>query len=225
MGAAAGVFAWAVRGRSCTWLAPSGWKGPRGRKALALTFDDGPSESTPAVLELLARYNARATFFMVGANVERLPHIARAVAEAGHEIGNHSYSHSRFDFRARQFMRVDLEDAQLAIRNACGVTPRLFRAPYGVRWFGLGAVQQELGLNGVMWSAIGLDWKLPAQGVAKRLAGGAKNGAIFCLHDGREKQPAPDVSATTGALAILLPQLRSQGYGLVAVSELLGQRS
>ncbi len=224
-GAAAGAFAWAVRGRSSSLLAPSVWKGPRSRRAIALTFDDGPSESTPRVLELLAAHNARATFFMCGANVTRLPGIARQAANDGHEIGNHSYSHSRFDFRAREFMRVDIDDAQQAISAACGVTPTLFRAPYGVRWFGLGAVQRELGLTGVMWSTIGRDWKLPPEQVAKRLLSAASNGAIFCLHDGREKLENPDVSATVGALATLLPELRQKGFELVTVSELLKLRS
>ena len=221
VGAAACVVAWAVRGKSSSLLAPSVWKGPRSRRAIALTFDDGPSESTPRILELLADHNARATFFMCGANAARLPAIARLAAEAGHEIGNHSYHHSRFDFRAREFMHVDMEDAQRAIAAAAGVTPVLFRAPYGVRWFGLGAVQRELGLTGVMWIAIGLDWKLPPEKVAKRLLASARNGAIFCLHDGREKVENPDVKSTLGALAILLPALRKKGFDLVTVTELL----
>lgn len=219
--AAAGGLAWAVRGKSSSLLAPSVWKGPRSRRAIALTFDDGPSESTPRILELLADHNARATFFMCGANAARLPAIARQAAEAGHEIGNHGYHHSRFDFRAREFMRVDMQDAQQVISAASGVTPVLFRAPYGVRWFGLGAVQRELGLTGVMWSAIGLDWKLPPEKVAKRLLASARNGAIFCLHDGREKVENPDVKSTLGALAILLPELRKKGFDLVTVTELL----
>jgi peptidoglycan-N-acetylglucosamine deacetylase len=221
IGATAGALAWAVRGKSSSLLAPSVWKGPRSGRAIALTFDDGPSESTPRILELLAAHNARATFFMCGANAARLPAIARQVAAAGHEIGNHSFCHSRFDFRAREFMRVDIDDAQQAIAAAAGVTPSLFRAPYGVRWFGLGAVQRELGLTGVMWSVIGLDWKLPPERVSKRLLAAASNGAIFCLHDGREKLQDPDVSATTGALTTLLPALRTKGFDLVTVSELL----
>ena len=221
IGAAAGVLAWAVRGKSSSLLAPSVWRGPQSRRAIALTFDDGPSESTPRILELLAVHNARATFFMCGANAARLPAIARQAAEAGHEIGNHGYQHSRFDFRAREFMRADMEDAQRAIAAAAGVTPVLFRAPYGVRWFGLGWVQRALGLTGVMWSAIGLDWKLPPEKVAKRLLSAAGNGAIFCLHDGRGKVQNPDVDATLGALAILIPELRKKGFELVTVTELL----
>src|SRR5437868_1772723 len=91
--AAATFMAWAVRGRSSAVFAPSVWRGPGTRRAIALTFDDGPSESTPAILEILAQYKAPATFFLCGANVDRLPAIAREIAAAGNEIGNHSYLH------------------------------------------------------------------------------------------------------------------------------------
>ena len=91
--AAAGFMAWAVRGRASSVFGPSVWRGARGRRAIALTFDDGPSEGTPRILELLALHKVPATFFQCGANVERLPAIARAVRDAGHEIGNHSHSH------------------------------------------------------------------------------------------------------------------------------------
>ena len=86
-------MAWAVRGRSASVFGRSLWRGPRHRRALALTFDDGPAESTPDILEILSAHQVPATFFQCGANVDRLPHIAREVAARGHEIGNHSYSH------------------------------------------------------------------------------------------------------------------------------------
>jgi peptidoglycan/xylan/chitin deacetylase (PgdA/CDA1 family) len=92
-GAASSFMAWAVRGRSASVFGRSVWRGPRGRRALALTFDDGPGESTPDILEILAEHHVPATFFQCGANVDRLPQIAREVAARGHEIGNHSYSH------------------------------------------------------------------------------------------------------------------------------------
>src|SRR5689334_496516 len=91
---ASAALAYGVRSPRSRWLAPSVYKGCGDRPSIALTFDDGPSESTPEVLETLARYGARATFFQCGNNVRRLPSIARQVIEAGHEIGNHSYSHS-----------------------------------------------------------------------------------------------------------------------------------
>ena len=97
-GGAAGFMSWAVRGKSSAVFGPSVWRGNPSRKTVALTFDDGPSEGTGQILDILARYNAPATFFQIGANVDRLPEVARAVAQAGHAIGNHSYSHPLFCF-------------------------------------------------------------------------------------------------------------------------------
>src|SRR5215472_3040915 len=101
---AGGLMAYGVRGRSATLFAPSVYRGPASRRSIALTFDDGPSESTPELLRLLAEHNVLATFFECGASVERLPEIAREVAGRGHEVGNHSYSHPRFYFRSTAFI-------------------------------------------------------------------------------------------------------------------------
>ena len=119
--ASAGIAAWAVRGRSADWLADSVWRGPEDRKAVALSFDDGPSESTEKILELLACFGAKATFFQIGRNVDRLPHVTRRVIEAGCEVANHSYSHTRFDFTSPAFQLEELRKTQRAIEIACGV--------------------------------------------------------------------------------------------------------
>lgn len=219
--AAGGVMAWAVRAPQSTLLAPSVWHGPRNRKAVALTFDDGPSESTPEVLSLLAEHQAKATFFVIGTNVERLPDIARRIATAGHEIGNHTYTHSPLYLRHAQFIADELGLCQQAVWNAAGVAPDYFRAPYGCRWFGLRAAQQAYQLQGAMWSAIALDWKLPGTAIARRLKKAARNGAILCLHDGRERRQQPDIRSTLEATRLLLPQLQAEGYDLVTISDLL----
>jgi peptidoglycan/xylan/chitin deacetylase (PgdA/CDA1 family) len=141
----------------------------RDRPSIALTFDDGPSESTPQLLELLEKARAPATFFMCGAGVRRLPDVARQVVRAGHEIGNHSDSHARLYLRSARFIEEQIVRAQQSISEATGVEPLLFRAPYGVRWFGLRQVQRQLGLVGVMWTGNGLDWKLSAEAIVRRL--------------------------------------------------------
>src|ERR1022692_3796925 len=120
---AAGSFlAWAVRGRSSAVFGPSLWRADPARPAVALTFDDGPSESTPQLLEILRRYKVPATFFHCGANVERLPSVAREVAAAGHSIGNHSQTHPLFCFRSPGFIEQELRRAQEAIQSHTGVT-------------------------------------------------------------------------------------------------------
>ncbi len=218
---AAGFLAWAVRGRSAAVFGPSTWRGPRDRPLLALTFDDGPSEGTPAILEVLRRYGVPATFFQVGANVDRLPGIARAVRDAGHEIGNHSYSHPLFCFRSTGFMESDLRRAQEAIGRHTGAQPIWFRAPFGVRWFGLGTAQRRLGLGGVMWTAIGYDWSLGVEEVVERILRKISKGAILCLHDGRELQVRPDTGVTLEAIQRLIPRLLDQGYRFETISRLL----
>lgn len=219
--AAGGLLAHAVRGRSSTVFGPSVYRGDRTRPAIALTFDDGPSESTPALLEILARHEVRATFFMCGRNVERLPGIARSVAAAGHEIGNHTDSHPRLDFCSRDFIYRELVEAQEKILRHTGVTPRLFRAPYGVRWFGLKSAQQRLGLLGVMWGTIGHDWKWPAARIAKLFLHHARPGHIFCLHDGRETKTAPNIGATLAAVEAIIPALKERGLRFETVSQIL----
>ena len=218
---AGGVLAYGVRGRSARLLAPSVHCGPRTRRAIALTFDDGPSPATPRLLDLLARYDAKATFFQCGMHVRRLPNITRMLVEQGHEAGNHTDTHPLLCFRSPGFMRQELQATQQAIAEASGVRPVLFRAPYGVRWFGMGAVQRRLGLLGVMWTTIALDWKLSTEAITARLLRQAENGAIFCLHDGRERQHNPDITSTLQAVERLLPILREQGYRLETVSQLL----
>ena len=219
--AAAGFMAWAVRGRASSVFGPSVWRGPRDRRAVALTFDDGPSEGTPKILEILARYNAPATFFPCGANVERLPAVAREVRQAGHLIGNHSHSHPLFCFHSPRAIEADLARAQRAIEDHTGVRPAWFRAPFGVRWFGMRRAQARLNLAGVMWTAIGYDWKLEPEAIVKRMAAAVSNGAILCLHDGRELRAKPDIGATVEAVRRLVPLLLDRGYKLETVSRLL----
>ncbi|MBM3746180.1 MAG: polysaccharide deacetylase family protein [Acidobacteria bacterium] len=219
--AAAGVMAYGVRGRSARLFGRSVWRGPADRPALALTFDDGPSESTLELLALLDRHQVRATFFQCGQNVERLPAVAREVAARGHQIGNHSHSHPRFWLRSGRFLYQELARAQDTIEAATGARPTLFRAPCGTRWPGLAGAQQRLGLLGVMWTVLGRDWALPAEAIALRLIRGARNGAILCLHDGCEVRPQPDVRPMLEAAGRLIPELRARGFRFETVSELL----
>ena len=218
---AAGVLAWAVRGRSSTLLSPGVWRGPGRRKELAFTFDDGPSEATPALLELLARHSARATFFVVGAHVRRLPHILRAIADEGHEIGNHTDTHPALYLRSADFIEEQVARCQKAVMDVAGFPPVLFRPPYGARWFGLRAALERHHLRNVMWSTIAGDWRADAAGAARRILRGARPGAIFCLHDGREMQTRPDIGVTLSVLEAVLPRLSAEGFRFVTVSELL----
>jgi peptidoglycan-N-acetylglucosamine deacetylase len=221
LAASAAFLAWAVRGRSSSVFGKSYWRGPRTSPEIALTFDDGPSEGTPEILEVLARHRVPATFFQCGANVERLPAIAREVRSAGHEIGNHSHTHPLLCFRSPAFIEDELRRAQDAIARHTGAAPVWFRAPFGARWFGLGGAQRRLGLTSVMWSTIGYDWSLKADAVVGRMSGSVANGAILCLHDGRELRARPDIGATVEAVRRLVPLLLDRGYKFETVGRLL----
>jgi peptidoglycan/xylan/chitin deacetylase (PgdA/CDA1 family) len=221
---AGGAVAHGIRGRSSQLFGASVWRGPAGKQSVALTFDDGPSESTPELLDVLGKHNVPATFFQCGVNVRRIPSVARAVAEAGHEIGNHTDTHPWLLFRSRSFIKDELSRAQDSIAEATSHAPSLFRAPYGVRWFGLSSVQQELGLLGVMWTTIGRDWRLPARKIFTRVRKHICDGAIICLHDGRSTQPRPDIHSTVEAARRLIPEFQARGFRFETVSRLISEK-
>ena len=221
LAAGAAAAAYAVRSPRSGVFAPSVWRGPADRPAIALTFDDGPSESTPEILEILDRYGARATFFQCGLNVRRLPEISRQVLAAGHEIGNHSYTHLLLSLRSPAIVAEEFSRAQATIADTTGFRPSWLRAPFGVRWFGLRGVQRRLGLTGLMWTVIGYDWILPGAAIVERVKSKIGNGAVICLHDGRQLRAAPDVRQTVEAVRVLVPMMVEQGYRLETVSQLL----
>jgi len=211
----------AVRHPRVMWLAPSIAEGPPDRKAVAITFDDGPSESTPQLLDLLEQHGGRGTFFACGSHVERLPAVARDILARGHELANHTQSHAALYLKSPAFILSQLTQAQSSIASVTGFTPDLFRPTYGCRWFGLAEAQRRLGLTSIMWTTIALDWKLDGRGVAQVLRRGLRPGAIFCLHDGREMRDNPDIRSTCEGLAAVLPEWKRQGYEFLTVSQLL----
>jgi peptidoglycan/xylan/chitin deacetylase (PgdA/CDA1 family) len=223
--AVAALMVWAVRGRSARLLAPSVWRGPRTRRAIALTFDDGPSESTPLLLALLAKHRAKATFFVCGHHARRLPHVLRQAIREGHEIGNHTDTHEALYLRGPGFILEQMARAQDSIEHLAGLKPKLFRPTYGARWFGMREAQQKLGLTCVMWTAIARDWVLDGPSIAERMGKRTKPGAIFCFHDGRDLRHNPDIHATLQALELLLPRWSAAGYEFVTVSELLWNKT
>lgn len=219
LAASVALLAYGVRGRSSKLFGPSVYRGHPGRRSIALTFDDGPSRQTAELLEILDRHKVRATFFQCGIHAQRLPDAAKSVSEAGHEIGNHTHSHPLLCLRLPASIEDEVVRAQLVLEQVHGFPPRLFRPPYGVRWFGLGRVQRRLGLLGVMWTTIARDWRLPAGAIYQRLSSRARNGAIFCLHDGRGARPNPDVRHTIEAVRRLIPALLDRGYHFETVSQ------
>ncbi len=214
-------MAYAVRGRSSHVFGPSVCRGADSRRSVALTFDDGPSEGTPRILEILNKHRIRATFFQCGANIRRIPAVAVEVKAAGHEIGNHSDSHPLFCFQSARYVLDEFQRAQETIEDALRVSPALLRAPFGVRWFGFREMQRRLNLLGVMWTVLGKDWSLPAGAIATRVLGKVRPGAIVCLHDGRQLREAPNIDSTVEAVRRIVPALAARGYHFETVSEIL----
>jgi peptidoglycan-N-acetylglucosamine deacetylase len=189
------------------------------RREVAVTIDDGPdAEVTPAVLALLDRHGARASFFCVGERVARLPQLAREIVARGHSVENHSQHHlHRFSLLGPRGMRAEITAAQEAIAFATGVAPRFFRAPAGLRNPFLEPELARAGLDLVSWTRRGFDTIAtnPAA-VLARLARALAPGDILLLHDGHAGRTA---SGTPVILAVLPPLLEAvRGAGLAPVT-------
>ena len=189
--------------------------------AIALTFDDGPDPaSTPAVLEALARHGMKATFFMVGARAARHPELVARVADAGHEIGNHSWDHPSLPTLGVRAVARQLGRTRAVLAPRGGT---LMRPPYGHQSLGSHLVARGLGYRVVIWNVVATDWLADdAATLAGRVLERAAPGAIVLLHDTLytfEQERFRDRAPTIGALAILAERL--PGYRFVTVSELL----
>jgi len=193
-----------------------------GPPRVALTFDDGPSESTPAVLEILAKHGAHATFFQVGSNARRLPEMARRVAVEGHEIGNHTETHPAFYKRTPGGVEREITRCQESLERVHGRAPSLFRPPYGARWFGMFPALRRHHLTSVMWSVSSYDWERPAEWIAERVIRKAGPGAVVLMHDGDTTTLGDRRQATARATGMILESLAARGIAAVTISDLFG---
>jgi peptidoglycan/xylan/chitin deacetylase (PgdA/CDA1 family) len=183
---------------------------------VALTFDDGPDRhGTPAVLAALADLGWTATFFLLGSQVDRHPGIARAVVDAGHEVGVHGYLHRNHLGRGPRSVRRDLERATETITGATGVRPRWFRPPYGVLSAGSLRAAARLGLTPVLWSAWGRDWeRTTPERIRDRLLDGLRPGGTLLLHDSDCTSTPGSWVATAAVLPLLAPELAARGLAV-----------
>lgn len=213
------LASYALVAPSSQWLGKALVSGDGNTPVISLTFDDGPGEATPLILDILKQARIRATFFLCGQNVERFPDLARRIAVEGHEIGNHTYSHPNLCWKTPGRIAWEIQRAQAVIQNATGCRPKLFRPPYGVRWFGLFPILASHDLTAVMWSVSGADWKLPPDRIAKRILQRTKPGSIILLHDGLPQSESGDRRATAEALPEIL-RLLGERYRFVTASEM-----
>jgi peptidoglycan-N-acetylglucosamine deacetylase len=197
-------------------------RGTANRPEVALTYDDGPGSSTPAILELLTAHDAKATFFMVGQEVERVPDLARGVVAAGQEVGSHSMHHLDHEQVSAAEAVDDMVAGARAIGAALGTEPSLYRAPYGHFVQATLTEAERRGWTCVHWSALGEDWLAEATpgSVAERVIADVEPGAIVLLHDSRREKPM-NPEPVVGATAILLVELERRGLRAVGVREML----
>ncbi|WP_223589053.1 polysaccharide deacetylase family protein [Neobacillus bataviensis] len=192
---------------------------PASQKVIAITFDDGPNPIyTPQVLEIFSEAGGKATFFMIGEQMSKYPELVKKVAEQGHEIGNHTYSHLRLSQLTQEECSEEIERNESLVEELAGRKPVVFRPPYfDYNHVTLSVLEQK---GYPMIGALNLeahDWEQP--GVDHILAVSrdcVSNGSILLFHDGYG-----DRSQSIKAVRILVSELSSQGYQFVTVSSLL----
>lgn len=198
------------------WLMHTDRHGPRARKVVALTFDDGPDPvRTPALLDALDELAAPATFFVVGRDVRKHPAIVRRIAETGHELGNHTYHHRYLPLARRRSVEHELRATDRAIEEAAGVVPVIARPPWGARRPSTVRAFARLAKRLVLWDVNSYDWKgRPAENIVQRVLERVTSGSIVLMHEARDGG-----EVTIDAVRMLVPALRARGFELVTASE------
>jgi peptidoglycan/xylan/chitin deacetylase (PgdA/CDA1 family) len=189
---------------------------PVRQKQIAISFDDGPlPEFTPRILEVLKDKNVPSTFFCIGKHVAQYPQILQQVQEQGHVIGNHSYSHGKlFDLLSAGKMYTDLQQMNAITRQAIGITPLLFRPPYGVTNPNLAKAIKKSGFVTVGWTIRSLDTITPdADKLLQRVLKQVKPGAVVLFHD--------TCAVTVKILPVFIDTLKAQGYDIVPLHKML----
>ena len=218
----AGAVGLAVGGLAYAALWPGSWIfgtaliAPARAGELALTFDDGPNPAwTPRLLDVLARYDARATFFMMGSRAQAQPELVRRIAAAGHLIGNHSWSHPNLARTASKSIREELKRTNETLEQMTGAQVRFFRPPFGARRPAVFQIARELGLTPVLWNAMTTDWSEPAaERIAERLTGKIERlrrrgrAANIVLHDGGHLDASANREPSVTATGMLLGRFK-----------------
>jgi len=196
---------------------------PRSSKKMALTFDDGPNDPyTLNLLEVLAKHNVKATFFLIGRYVKQRPDIAREVVQAGHIVGNHTFNHPLLIFKAESEIRAELNACHRALNDAIGEHSNLFRPPFGGRRPAVLRIARSLNLEPVMWNVTGYDWNASsADHIENKIAGQVRGGDVILLHDGGHKTFGADRSHTVTATDRMIARYRSEGYEFVTIPEMM----
>jgi peptidoglycan-N-acetylglucosamine deacetylase len=190
-------------------------------RTIALTFDDGPNPTaTPALLDLFDRYQARATFFVMGTHVRAFPDLAAEIVKRGHLLGNHTETHPRLNLTSPAQTRNELKRCAQAIQAAARVETKWFRPPFGYRspWLD-GIVKKEFASEVVMWTTMPGDWKFSAPEPLIQRLRSAGGGDIVVLHDGDHRVLEGKRAHVVGALEYWIPRWRDAGFRFVTLDE------
>jgi peptidoglycan-N-acetylglucosamine deacetylase len=213
-------------------LAPTGqWFGrtfiglDRPSRQLALTYDDGPNDPyTLRLLEVLARHDLRATFFLIGRFVEQRPDITRELVKAGQVVGNHTFTHPSLTFKSPRELRTQLTGCERALTDAVGAHSNLFRPPFGARRPAVLRIARQMGFEPIMWSVTGYDWNAPSvEHIERKVTTKVRGGDVILLHDGRHRAFGTDRSHTVTATDRLISRYKSEGYEFVTIPEMMGE--
>ncbi len=188
------------------------------QKKIALTFDDGPHPRlTPKILSILEKYNIKATFFVIGQNVEYYPDAMKRIAESGCEVGNHTYTHRNLDSMNTVGIESEIQRTESALLDGYGIRPRLLRPPRGMYREELMDIARRSDFDIILWSIDTRDWEhTPAAAIAENILSSAEDGDIILMHD-----YIGGYSPTCEALEMFIPELLRRGYEFVTVSELI----
>ena len=198
----------------------------RNPRQVALTFDDGPNDPhTLHVLDLLEKFRAKATFFLIGKYVRQRPDIVRLIHSAGHTLGNHTFNHPNLIFASPAGVRRELEDCRKALEDAVGEHQLWFRPPFGGRLPHVLRTCRALGMRPVMWSVTGYDWNAKSAeaivgNVVRQVEGRTGRGEVILLHDGGHLALGTDRSYTVEATRRLLQRYSAESKEFVAMPDL-----
>ncbi len=190
--------------------------------AVALTFDDGPTEPfTARILDILAEHHAQATFFLIGQNVRKYPKLARRIVEEGHTVGNHSYDHTALGFTLGQrYWHSQLARTNRVITHETGLRPRLFRAPRGIKFWPMARALKRKGMRVVGWRLRGFDTVVGPGFLTGYLTRRMRAGDIITLHDGLEKaRREKSQQGTVDALPAILRSVQERKWHCFSLAQ------
>lgn len=186
---------------------------------VAITFDDGPSEETSSILDVLKEFKTPATFFLIGNKISSHPEIVKRIDSEGHVIGNHSYSHGFFiDFQLTKGFIEEIEQANKEIEKVIGKKPLFFRPPYGVTTPSIGRAIKKLNMHAIGWNIRSLDTSIAdKKEVLKRIQKRVQPGSIILLHD--------TLKTNANLVRELIQYLHQQQYEIVSLDQLIQKKA